>query len=299
MEGLRLRDLPTFFRVHDPKSPIYLYHMEMFQKTQDKNYAAGVMINTFQELESKAIEQLSSIFPNLFTIGPLHQLADQAPNGHFDSSSTAPNLLKEDLTCLPWLDSKPPNSVLLVSFGTTGYLNPKQLEEFAWGLANSKQTFLWVIRPELVLGESTTLSSDFELEIKDRALLIKWCPQEKVLSHKAIGGYLTHCGWNSVLESLSAGVPMLCWPNYADQTMNSWVSCNLWGTGMAMSGGDFGRDEVEKLVRELMSGEKGKEMREKALEWKKKAEEAVHPNGSSFRNFEKIVELLKEGVHKG
>ncbi|KAJ4836381.1 hypothetical protein Tsubulata_024145 [Turnera subulata] len=96
-------------------------------------------------------------------------------------------------------------------------MTPQQLAEFAWGLADSKHTFLWIARPDLVSGDSAILPAEFLEETKERGLLASWCPQEQILKHPAIGGFLSHMGWNSMTESLCGGVPMLCWPFFAEQ----------------------------------------------------------------------------------
>ncbi|KAB1213207.1 UDP-glycosyltransferase 85A1 [Morella rubra] len=175
-------------------------------------------------------------------------------------------------------------------------LTPRQLSEFGWGLANSKHPFLWIIRPDLVVGESAILPSEFEVETKERGLIAGWCPQEEVLNHPLIGGFLTHCGWNSIIESVSAGVPMLCWPFAWDQQTNCKYACNDWGIGLEIDN-DVKRDEVEKLVRELMEGEKGKRMKKKVMEWKNLAVEATGAHGSSSVNLNNFVNevLLSRG----
>ncbi|XP_008229471.1 PREDICTED: 7-deoxyloganetin glucosyltransferase-like [Prunus mume] len=162
------------------------------------------------------------------------------------------------------------------------------LVEFGWGLANSRLPFFWVIRPDLVIGESAILPPEFVAETKERSLIAGWCPQEQVLNHPSVGGFLTHSGWNSTVESLTAGVPMLCWPFFGDQQMDCRYTCNEWGIGMEISN-DVKRDEVEKLVKELMEGEKGKKMKNKVMEWKKLAEEATGPHGSSSTNLDNLV----------
>lgn len=302
---MRLKHLPTFFRLTNPNFSPYLYFMEMFEKSLDKNLTTGVILNTIEELEPIAVRQLSSIFPKLFIIGPLHRLADEMPNDdddlhHHLLDSFKPNLVREDRNCLLWLDTKPPNSVLLVTFGTNVFLKPEQAEEFAWGLADSEESFLWAVRSDLIFGvdSSVTWLSKFESAIEDRGMIINWVPQEEVLLHPAIGGCLSHGGWNTVMESVSAGVPLLFWPNYADQPLNSWLSCKQWGNGMEIIGnnGFIERGDIAELMRELISEQKGKEMKEKAMELKKKAEEACRrPTGSSFRNLEKMVETLLLG----
>lgn len=135
---MRLKHLPRFFQIEDPDGVMYRFFMETFEKSRDKNLSVGLILNTFEELEPEALQQLSSIFPQqVFPIGPLHQLVDEIP---------IPNEDEEDLGFLSWLDSKPPESVILVRLGKIVVLKPERLEEFAWGLAKSQENFLWVIR---------------------------------------------------------------------------------------------------------------------------------------------------------
>ncbi|KAA8545617.1 hypothetical protein F0562_020401 [Nyssa sinensis] len=114
------------------------------------------------------------------------------------------------------------------------------------------------MRHDLVIGESAVLPPEFIQETKGRGLMAKWRPQEEVLNHPAIEGFLTHSGWNSTIESLCGGVPMVCWPFFAEQQTNCRFACTAWGVGMEIDN-DVERNEVEKLVRELMDGEKGEE----------------------------------------
>ncbi|KEH17949.1 UDP-glucosyltransferase family protein [Medicago truncatula] len=205
------------------------------------------------------------------------------------------NLWKEDTECLEWLESNEPGSVVYVNFGSIIVMTPDQLLEFAWGLADCKKPFLWITRPDLVIGGSVVLSSEFMKEISDRGLISNWCPQEKVLNHPSIGGFLTHCGWNSTTESICAGVPMLCWPFFADQPTNCRFICNEWKIGMEIDT-NVKREGLEKLINELMVGENGKKMRQKAMELKKKAEENTRPGGCSYMNLDKVIKevLLKQ-----
>ncbi|KAF3445118.1 hypothetical protein FNV43_RR14811 [Rhamnella rubrinervis] len=155
-------------------------------------------------------DAISSMFPKLFSVGPLQLLLNRVPEDPLKPVKYS--LWKEESQCLQWLDTKEPNSVVYVNFGSITVMSSLQLVEFGMGLANSKHHFLWIIRPDLVRGESAILPPEFVNETKGRGLVASWCPQEEVLNHSSIGGFLTHSGWNSTIESLSSGVPMLCWP---------------------------------------------------------------------------------------
>ncbi|MCL7034107.1 hypothetical protein MKW94_015287 [Papaver nudicaule] len=285
MKDIRFRDLPSFFRTTDPNDAILSSSIVETEKTYN---ATAWIFNTFDALEMELLEASKSQLPlpPIYTIGPLHSLLNQIPlvESHYLGS----NLWVEDTKCLEWLDSKEPNSVVYVNFGSVTVMSTQQLVEFAWGLAHSNQNFLWIIRSDLVVGESTTLPIEFAEEIKERGLVASWCPQEDVLNHASIAGFLTHCGWNSILESLCCGVPMICWPFFADQQTNCRYVCKHWEVGMEIDN-NVKRDEVERLVRELMEGEKGNNMRKKPMEWKKKAEEVTSAGGSSYANVDKIV----------
>ncbi|CAI9291514.1 unnamed protein product [Lactuca saligna] len=139
------------------------------------------------------------------------------------------------------------------------------------------------------------LPPEFLGEISNRGLLASWCPQEQVLNHPSIGGFLTHSGWNSTIKSISSGVPMICWPFFADQLTICWSCCNKWEIGMELDS-DVKREEVSKLVIELMNGDKGKDMRKNAIDLKKKAEKAcTSPSGSSIVNLGKVIDHLLQG----
>ncbi|KAL6287090.1 hypothetical protein ACE6H2_011480 [Prunus campanulata] len=286
MEGIRLRNLPSFFRTTNPDDVLLNFSMVV---TDEVHKAAALVLLTFDTLEKEVLSALSSMpnIPPVYTIGPIESLLNQIPKDPL-KNSVGYSLWKEETECLQWLNSKAPNSVVYVNFGSITVMTPNQLVEFGWGLANSKLPFFWVIRPDLVVGESAILPPEFVAETKERGLVASWCPQEQVLNHASVGGFLTHSGWNSTLESLTAGVPMLCWPYFGDQQTDCYYTCNEWGIGMEIDN-DVKRDEVEKLIKELMEGEKGKKMKNKAMEWKKLAEEATGPHGSSSTGFDNLV----------
>ncbi|CAL5332767.1 unnamed protein product [Camellia sinensis] len=288
MYGIRLKDLPSFVRTTQPNDIMIDFILDVAHNARK---ASAIIFNTFDALEHDVLEGLSTMLPPIYTLGPLQSLLNQIPQNHLNTIGSS--LWKEQHDCLSWLDSKEPNSVVYVNFGSVTVMTSQLLIEFAWGLVNSKKTFLWVIRPDLVVGDSAILPPDFVNETKERGLLASWCPQEQVLSHPSVGGFLTHCGWNSTLVSICSGVPMLCWPFFAEQQTNCWLCCKEWGIGMEINS-DVKREEVESLITELMGGgEKGKEMKRKVMDWKKLGEEATASSvGPSYLDFEKLVNCV-------
>ncbi|KAK6143690.1 hypothetical protein DH2020_024038 [Rehmannia glutinosa] len=283
MMDIKLRDFPSFIRTTDPKDIMLNF---LIQETDAVPRAKALIMNTFDALEHDVLVGLTSMFPPIYTVGPLHLMTNHIHDERLNAISSS--LWKEESECIKWLDEKEPQSVVYVNFGSITVVTAQQLTEFAWGLANTKKPFLWIIRPDIMAGESAMLPPEFLTETKDRSMMISWCPQEQVLNHPAVGGFLTHSGWNSTIESIVGGVPVICWPFFAEQQTNCRFSCVEWEMGMEIDN-NVKRDEVELLVRELMDGEKGKKMKEKALEWKRKAEEATAPEGSSYMNLDKLI----------
>jgi UDP:flavonoid glycosyltransferase YjiC (YdhE family) len=285
MRDIRLRDLPSV-RTTNPNDTIFKM---IFEAVESAPKGAGIIVHTFDALESEVLAALSSMLPPVYAIGPQQLLLNHSPNDPMES--TGYSLWKEETECLEWLNSKANNSVIYVNFGSIAVMTPQQLVELGWGLANSKFMFLWIIRPDSVVGESMILPPEFVEETKGRGLITSWCPQEEVLNHSSIGGFLTHCGWNSIIESICAGVPMICCPFFSDQQTNCKYACNEWDIGIEIDNGAK-REEVEKAVRELMEGNKGEKMKKKVMELKKLAEEATGPHGSSTINLDKLVSDL-------
>ena len=284
MPDIRLKDIPSFIQTTDPNSIMFDF---MGEEAQNCLNSPAIIFNTFDAFEDEVLQEIAQKFPRIYTAGPLPLL-----NRHIVDSqvkSLGGSLWKEDSTCLEWLDQRELNSVVYVNYGSVTVMTDQHLKEFAWGLANSKCSFLWIVRPDIVMGDSAALPEEFLEETKDRGLIASWCPQEQVLCHPSIGVFLTHCGWNSMLEAISGGVPVICWPFFADQQTNCRYACTTWGIGMEVDQ-NVKRQEIEGLVKEMMEGDKGKQMRKKAQEWKMKAEEATDVGGSSYSNFDKFIE---------
>ncbi|KAJ3699018.1 hypothetical protein LUZ61_002723 [Rhynchospora tenuis] len=245
--------------------------------------SSGIIINTFTAIERKEMDKLhQELCVPIFSIGPLHKFTCQ-----FQSS-----LLPQDRSCLAWLDTQAPDSVLYVSFGSLALLNYEEFVETAWGLANSWQPFLWVVRPDLVCGtKNVNMPDGFDEEVKGRGMVISWAPQLEVLAHDAVGGFWTHNGWNSTLEGISEGVPMICRPFFADQMGNARYVTHVWKVGMELEG-KLERRIIEKTVRSLMREKEGDEMRERMRMLKKNASDCTMADGSSYLAINKLVDHI-------
>lgn len=195
-------------------------------------------------------------------------------------------------TYMKWLDSKEVMSVVYVSFGSLAALGEEQMEEIAWGLRNSNYHFLWVVRA----SEENKLPKNFVEETSERGLVVRWCRQLEVLEHKAIGCFITHCGWNSTLEALSLGVPMVAMQQWIDQTTNAKFIEDVWGVGVRVKMDEKGmvrREKVEECIKEVMEeGERREEIKKNAVKWKELAKEAVDEGGSSDKNINEFVSKI-------
>lgn len=176
------------------------------------------------------------------------------------------NLFKpnQEISCIKWLDTKPKGSVVYASFGSLSDVKQEQMEEIAWGIISSNFNFLWVVRDsEKIklpkdLSRRLLLSSSSKDENNNKGLVVGWCPQLEVLNHESVGCFVTHCGWNSTLEALSLGVPMVTLPLWVDQTTNAKYISDVWNVGVrvrARVGDIVTREEVEMRIKEVMDGE--------------------------------------------
>ncbi|KAK9681839.1 hypothetical protein RND81_10G031100 [Saponaria officinalis] len=289
MKNIQLKYMPALVRTTDINDVMFT-NCGMHSAETTAKSSAPVLFNTFDAFEHEALNDASElILGPKYTIGPLQLLLNSVPTDNSALTLGGSNLWKEDSECLRWLDSNHLKSVVYISFGSIAKMTNQNLVEFAWGVANSKQKFLWVLRPDLLNGENSVISPEFMSETEGRGMIVSWCDQETVLRHPSIGAFLTHCGWNSTVDAICGGVPVLCWPFFAEQQTNCWFSCNKWGIGMEIDS-DVTRTEVEMQLRDVMEGEKGVKKRGNAVEWRRLAEEAVETTcGSSYLNFDKFI----------
>lgn len=205
------------------------------------------------------------------------------------------SLFKPEIeACMKWLDSKEVGSVIYVSFGSLASLGEEQMEELAWGLKSSNIPFLWVVRESEKKKLPTGLLD--EIVQSNTGLVVAWCLQLEVLAHRAIGCFLTHCGWNSTLEALCLGVPLVALAQWTDQTTNAKFIEEEWKVGLRVAvDGEKRiacRKDIEACVREMMEGERGREMRKNSARWRELAKQAVGEGGSSDRNIDEFVAQL-------
>lgn len=241
---------------------------------------------------------MSKLYP-ILTIGPT------LPSSYLDNRIENDNdyglnlFVSDNDTATSWLKSKPKGSVIYVSFGSMACLDEKQMQELAWGLEQTNYYFLWTIRSS---SEEEKLPKQFlqDNTISKKGIIVRWSCQIEVLSSDSIGCFLSHCGWNSTMEALSLGIPMVVMPQWTDQTMNAKLVQDVWKIGIRVKYnekeeeelGFVERDEIARCIKEVMEGEKGKEMKRNALKWKDLSKEAVDEGGTSDKCIDAFVSKL-------
>nr|AFJ53020.1 UDP-glycosyltransferase 1 [Linum usitatissimum] len=293
------RDVPKILLDRD--DVVYSYFLE-FGTLLPKS--AGLIVNSFDSVEEKAVKAISEGFcvpdgptPPIYCIGPLIAAGDDRKSDGGE--------------CMTWLDSQPKRSVVFLCFGSLGIFSKDQLREIAIGLERSTVRFLWVVRdPPKADGDNQNLAVLEAVEegletllpegilerTKGRGHVVKsWAPQVAVLNHESVGGFVTHCGWNSVLESVRAGVPMVAWPLYAEQRFNRVLLVEEIRIALPMMESDESgfvkADEVERRVKELMESEgRGELVRRQTIKMKNEARSAVAEGGSSRVALSQLVD---------
>ncbi|RZC91143.1 hypothetical protein C5167_027205 [Papaver somniferum] len=266
--------------------------------------AKGIIVNSFESLEPRAVKAIKGglCFPDSVITPPLY------PIGPLIAEPTASN---KTCDCLTWLDKQTRESVVFLCFGSGGVFSEDQLNEIAVGLEKSRKRFLWVVRiahPKEKNGHNITptepsldelFPKGFLERTRERGLVVKnWAPQVDVLNHESVGGFVTHCGWNSILEAVCAGVPMIGWPLYAEQRVNrvalvKEMTLSLWLN--ESENGFVTAAEIEECVNTLMDSEEGRALKERVIVAKDEAKLALSGGGSTLNALAKLVESWGQG----
>ncbi|XP_022143844.1 UDP-glycosyltransferase 73D1-like [Momordica charantia] len=271
--------------------------------------AYGVLVNSFTELEKGYSEKYEeAINKKIWCVGPV-SLCNQKSSDKYERGNRAS--IKQS-NCLNWLDSKDPKSVLYVCLGSLCRMNPQQLIQIGLALESAARPFIWVIKNREELEK--WVSEGFEERIKGRGLVIGgWAPQVLILSHPAIGGFVTHCGWNSTVEGICGGVPMITWPQFAEQFLNEKLVVEVLKIGVrigaaverAVRWGEEERvgvmvkkEEIEKAIGMVMDGGEEGEERRRAEDLGKMAAKAMENGGSSHLNLSLFIkDVMAESAH--
>ncbi|KAJ6916071.1 anthocyanidin 3-O-glucosyltransferase 5-like [Populus alba x Populus x berolinensis] len=267
----------------------------------------GILLNTWEDLEPKTLEALrdEELLGQLckapvYPVGPLTR-----PLKPLDSRSGELFL---------WLDKQPSESVIYVSFGSGGTLSLEQMVELAWGLELSQQRFVWVVRSpsrktgdgcffSAGSGEANSMASCFPEGFLDRiqevGLVIKdWAPQVEILNHPSVGGFISHCGWNSTLESITTGVPLIAWPLYSEQRMNAALLTEELGVAVRpnilASDGMVGREEIEMMIRKITVDKEATNIRNRVKKLKHGAAETLRQGGSSHNALSLVAKQCEQ-----
>ncbi|KAF8041862.1 hypothetical protein BT93_A0453 [Corymbia citriodora subsp. variegata] len=271
--------------------PIFLGHARRFRESK------GILVNTFAELEPRAVEALAGLgAPVVYPVGPILNIEVES---------------KKSFEILDWLHQQPDASVVFLCFGSHGSFDEDQVKEIACALERSRCRFLWSLRQPPAKGKleapcdyadpAEVLPEGFLDRTAGVGRVIGWAPQVAILAHRAIGGFASHCGWNSTLESIWFGVPIATWPHYAEQQFNAFQLVMELGLAAEIKM-DYRRDliqgsdsivmadEIEGGIRRLMEGEEAEERRKKVKEASEESRKALMEGGSSYLSLGRFIE---------
>ncbi|XP_010055927.3 UDP-glycosyltransferase 76E2 isoform X1 [Eucalyptus grandis] len=306
--SMRARDMPVFDRSCPEATERVLAQIHESTST-----ASAIVWNTLQTLEQALLHRLqSSLSPPIFPIGPLHKYRTRDPRRRHHRSlfaaETGARREEDRIKCVSFLDSHPPGSVVYVSTGSLVRLSRSELAEMARGLADCGQPFLWAVElssahdgdiAQLIPRGEELLCAAADCHPNApsmRGLVVAWAPQEEVLAHGSVGCFWTHNGWNSTLESMTEGVPMLCWPRVGDQKIIAGFVTRVWRVGLELEcdgNGGLERGRISRSIKRLMAGEEGREIRKRALEMEETVELALSDGGCSSQSLSKLVDFIQ------
>nr|AFJ52913.1 UDP-glycosyltransferase 1 [Linum usitatissimum] len=272
--------------------------------------AKGILVNTFEDFESYAIASLNtgqSQTPPAYPVGPIMDLKVKGGESTAAEHSVGP--------IMEWLDQQPESSVVFLCFGSMGSFDEEQIQEIAVALEKSGLRFLWSLRrPPPKSGTGVKFPTDYEdvteglpegfvERTKGVGKVIGWAPQTMILAHPSTGGFVSHCGWNSTLESTWFGVPVATWPMHAEQQLNAVLLVRELELAEEIrmsyrkeSGEVVKAEEIEKGMMRLMSEESGGERRKKVKEMSEKSRKTIVNGGASYYAISRFVEDVSKNI---
>ncbi|KAK3014113.1 hypothetical protein RJ639_010292, partial [Escallonia herrerae] len=284
---LELSDMPSY--ICDPESFPSLANM-LLNQFFNVDKVDWVLCNSFYELEEEVVDWMQKQLP-LKTIGPAIPMMHTHKSIKFGTMHGF-NVFKPRIEAsMEWLNKRAEGSVVYVSFGGFADLRKEQMVEIAWGLRRSKRYFLWVVRAT----EEAKIPKNFMEDTLDQGLVVSWCPQLEVLAHKAIGCFVTHTGWNSTLEAICSGIPLVAIPQGNDQNTNAKFVADVWKVGVRAKPDHKGlvtQEVVQNCIMEVMKGGRENNVKERMAKWRELAIEALGDGGSSDKNTNEFVENL-------
>nr|CAB3472256.1 unnamed protein product [Digitaria exilis] len=286
MPAMAAADLPVLIRAPEKFIWRQVLVAELNSLRDDDTAPSWLLVNTFDELEHEAIEALRAHLPSITPVGPLFEPEDEHAGGHGDDAAV-------DDDYMAWLDAQSPGSVVFVAFGSLMRLGADETTELVAGLAATGRPFLLVARDK---NRASLLSDDCLSPAAitgggGRGKVVAWCSQGRVLSHAAVGCFVTHCGWNSTVEALASGVPVVTFPAWGDQPTNAKFLEDVYGVGVRLPR-PMARGNLRRCVEEVMGGPKAAAMRERAGRWKAEARAAAAAGGSSDRGIQGFVDAV-------
>ncbi|OMO62232.1 UDP-glucuronosyl/UDP-glucosyltransferase [Corchorus olitorius] len=271
MSDIRILDLPEGIISGNLDS---IFSRMLHRMGQVLPEAAAVMINSFEEVDPVITNDLKSKLKRFLPVGPL------------SLSAPPPAAVDDSYGCLAWLDKQKPATVAYIGFGSVAIPPPNELVALAEALEASRVPFIWSLRDKARVH----LPNGF-IE-RANGIVVPWAPQPQVLAHAAVGVFFSHCGFGSVQESITGGVPMIGRPFFGDHKLNARMIEVVWEIGVIVKGGIFTKNGIMSCLDLVLAQEKGKQMRENLKALKELAQGAVGPQGSSARNFKALLDLI-------
>jgi len=285
---LKVDDLPTFFL---PSTPTHFLNV-VSATINTLDQFQWVFGSSFQDIEDSLIKSMAQFKP-ILPVGPL----------------VSPKMLQEvydpeDLEdpCINWLNKQPDSSIIYIALGSISVMSQRETKALASILdKDPRKRFLWVRKkPEEGWGRKMgELPEGFLDNTKDRGLIVPWCEQDKVLMHPAISCFLTHCGWNSTLEAIVAGVPIIAYPDWTDQTTNAKLLVDVLKMGVRMrksKDGELHVEEAQRCISDVTEGSKALAFKNQAIKWKEAAKKTISLGGSSNRVIQNFISEISGNI---